>query len=116
MTHRRVTLHLPLPAAASPPARPLPPLPVMAGNLFASAMKVAGGALRRHPLLVDADEAERRHEHCTTCEWWVRETDRCAHPQCGCRLRYKTRLYALACPVGKWGEEEKQKAESRKLK
>lgn len=81
----------------------LPGVRRQAGNLAAAALQVAGGLAAGRGLLVDSVEQARRQAICQSCvEWWVSDLNRCAHPDCGCRLRFKTWLAAVKCPDFRW--------------
>lgn len=86
------------------PEPDLPPLMRMVGNAGRAALSVVAGSVRGERVMAGAEELARRqricHEQCP--EWWRRSDDRCAHPDCGCRMRWKRLLLTLHCPAGKW--------------
>ncbi len=62
---------------------------------------------RGEKLRASPETRERRHEECSTCEWYVASSGRglLRGPRCracGCYLSIKTALHASRCPVGRW--------------
>jgi hypothetical protein len=87
---------------------PLPPLRRMIKNLAKAGMTAVKEAIKEGRVGVcDAKEIERRQgicmRECVGEGGYYRTLDgRCGHPDCGCRMKYKRRLLAWHCPVGKW--------------
>lgn len=80
--------------------KPLPPFSVQIGYMLTSAKAHAEGFLRGVHLKESDDEAQRRLTICRGCDYFKRESERCA--KCGCFLRAKAALALEHCPVGKW--------------
>jgi hypothetical protein len=71
----------------------------MIKSAVATAGDVARAAVRREPLLRSAEDVEAIIKtHCEACEFYQRS--RCL--KCGCWSRFKARLAASSCPLGKW--------------
>ena len=49
---------------------------------------------------VSDEIVEARLDICTTCDRYAAESKRCL--DCGCYVRFKTRLRSQHCPQGKW--------------
>ena len=43
---------------------------------------------------------EERLKTCRGCEFFIKKSGRCA--KCGCFMKFKTKLRAGKCPIGKW--------------
>ena len=43
---------------------------------------------------------EERHNICRGCEHYFKITDQCK--ECGCIIKWKTKIYKSKCPIGKW--------------
>ena len=41
-----------------------------------------------------------RHKICVECENYIKITDQCK--ECGCFLKWKTKIYKTECPIRKW--------------
>jgi len=48
------------------------------------------------------EEAAANFVICTTCEHYVKESDKCRKMSCGCSGRHRSRVKSVICPVGKW--------------
>lgn len=90
---------------SAPVKREEPPLPsvgAMAQNL-AKATAAEGVAKVKGVPEITEEQAKERFEICRSCVEWFRASDqRCAHPKCGCHLRYKVWWRSQRCPDGKW--------------
>lgn len=77
-----------------------------AGRMALNFTKAMVKAVRKAPGGIGASEeviASRRTEcESNRCGFYVSETERCAHKQCGCFLRAKTWLKSQTCPDGRW--------------
>lgn len=78
----------------------MPPLSEQAANLAGAAARAAGQLIRGGPVLVSAEEAERRIAVCRACNLFNAEQERCR--RCGCYVNIKDRLFSERCPEGKW--------------
>ena len=78
----------------------LPPLTAQIANAAEAVKRVANAVMKQKPILVEADEYERRRSICSTCPLWVEASKRCT--KCGCKTEAKTRLATEHCPEGKW--------------
>ena len=86
-------------------ARPvMPGAGRMALNFAKAAVKAAKGAAAGRGISADSEMIERRRAicHSNECGFYVRETERCAHKNCGCFLKFKTYLSSQRCPDGRW--------------
>ena len=90
------------------PQPPLPSMGRMMKNLAKAGMTAVKETVKEGRVGVcDAAEVERRQgicmRECVGEGGYYRTLDgRCGHPDCGCFLKYKRRLLAWHCPVGKW--------------
>jgi len=91
------------------PVQPAQILPKPSPGLIRRAMNF-GKALVNHlaagsPKTTDL-EATARQSICESCTgpggFYIAETDTCAHPSCGCKIRRKSRWKDQKCPLGKW--------------
>ena len=73
-------------------------------NAGQATLRNAASVLRGEPLGVDEAEATRRRAICdaNVCGMYRAESERCAHPKCGCYLRLKIWLKAECCPMALW--------------
>jgi hypothetical protein len=80
----------------------LPSKMKMAGNLFkAGVAAVREGFAQRS----ESEINEILEKHCNPCERSINKNTngiRCTHPECGCRMKYKSILKAWHCPDKKW--------------
>lgn len=86
--------------------RTLPPKPALAANLARAAGRLVAGVAQGQAVRVSPADQARRKRICEACTgptgWYLPGMDRCAHPRCGCYLRFKTWLVSERCPEGKW--------------
>ena len=68
----------------------------MAGN----AIKAAGDLIKKGFKLATAEEQAERLEICKGCEHYIKDQNRCL--ECGCFLKWKARMEAWNCPLGRW--------------
>lgn len=66
---------------------------------FAKAIGKEAGAIAQGAARVSDEERERRLDICAQCEFFTM-SGRCS--KCGCYMRFKAKLRAGQCPVGKW--------------
>ena len=78
------------------PDKELPGARTMAGN----AIKAAGELIRNGFKPASEEEQSRRLKICKECEHYLKDQNRCS--QCGCFLKWKSRMRAWSCPVGRW--------------
>jgi len=78
----------------------LPPLTAQIANAAEAVKRVAVAAVKQKPILVAAEEYERRKGICATCPLWLPEQKRCS--KCGCKTEAKIRLATEHCPEAKW--------------
>lgn len=82
--------------------KPLPKPGQLAINAAKAAVRNVGGLLANGHVFSKEEVTEKRREICKGCEFYRASDDRCAHPKCGCYLRFKTALVAEKCPAAKW--------------
>lgn len=82
--------------AQSEPEKELPGARTMAGN----AIKAAGDLIKNGFKMASAEEQAERLEICKGCEHYIKHQNRCS--ECGCFLKWKARMEAWNCPVGRW--------------
>ena len=71
----------------------------MVGNLAKAVVKEAGSVVRNDaPITEEAIEA--RLAICVTCDRYLAQAKRCK--ECGCFMKFKSRLRNEHCPLGKW--------------
>jgi hypothetical protein len=78
----------------------LPPFKQMVQNVGQSVVRNVQSVVDGNPLNVSDDEKNRRLSICNSCEFYIKEQERCS--KCGCYMAVKTYLKAESCPVGKW--------------
>ena len=86
-------------------ARPMmPSAGRMAVNAVRAAVKATVHAVAGRGIGAELAVIEKRREICQSnaCGFYVAETERCAHKNCGCFLKAKRWLKSQTCPVGKW--------------
>ena len=71
-------------------------VPAMAGRFVKATVRNIGKPA------APAELVEKRLAICHACNEYLPEKDRCAHPDCGCRLKKKARMVGESCPIGKW--------------
>jgi hypothetical protein len=54
---------------------------------------------------IDQKIADQRFSICLECPRLIKKTKQCR--ECGCFMELKTKLYNAYCPIGKWGEIER---------
>lgn len=74
----------------------MPGLWEMAGNALLAAGQVVASGFK----LVPGDVQVERERICRACDRVEPDAFRCS--QCGCFMAAKTRLAAMACPLGRW--------------
>lgn len=77
-----------------------PPFRQMVQNVGESVVKNVQSVIAGNPLNVSDEEKNRRLSICNSCEFFIRDQERCS--KCGCYMAVKTYLKAESCPVGKW--------------
>lgn len=58
---------------------------------------------------VNDDIAGERFSICLNCPYLSKTTKQCR--KCGCFMAVKTKLHNASCPIGKWGEVERNSNE-----
>jgi len=82
------------------PAHRPPPMSQMVQNVGQSIVRNIHSVATGNPLNVDESEKSRRLSICNSCEFYIKDQERCS--KCGCYMAVKTYLKAEKCPVGKW--------------
>lgn len=77
----------------------LPDMMTLAKNAATAAMQEVKAVAKGLPE-VPEEEVARRLELCRRCELFIHQQKRCS--QCGCYMKFKSRLRSQHCPVGKW--------------
>jgi hypothetical protein len=78
----------------------LPPFKQMVQNVGQSVVRNVQSVVDGNALNVSDNEKDRRLSICRSCEFFIKEQERCS--KCGCYMAIKTYLKAESCPVGKW--------------
>lgn len=81
------------------PTNHLPDMMTLAKNAATAAMQEVKAVAAGQPAVEEA-EVTRRLTLCHRCELFLRPQQRCS--QCGCYMKFKSRLRSQSCPVGKW--------------
>jgi len=77
-----------------------PPFTQMVQNVGESIVRNIKSVATGNPLNVSDEEKNRRLSICNSCEFYIKDQERCS--KCGCYMAVKTYLKAENCPVGKW--------------
>lgn len=72
----------------------------MAKNLGTSIVRNMQSVVAGNGLRISDEEANRRLNICSNCEYFDQIQKRCK--KCGCFMAVKTYLKAEKCPLGKW--------------
>lgn len=72
----------------------------MLKNLLESGHDIIQGVVQGDAVFADDVTYERRLSICNTCEFFVKESQRCA--KCGCYMTKKSAFKNLKCPLNKW--------------
>jgi hypothetical protein len=78
----------------------MPSFPQMARNLGGEIVKNIKSVAAGNPLNAEQQEIEKRKRICESCEFFLKQQDRCL--KCGCYMAVKVYLKSSNCPVGKW--------------
>lgn len=77
-----------------------PPFTKMVQNVGESIVRNIQSVASGNHLNVEDSEKNRRLSICNSCEFFIKDQERCS--KCGCYMAVKTYLKAESCPVGKW--------------
>jgi hypothetical protein len=77
-----------------------PSLMTMATNLASTALSAASHAIRTGVVMASEETANKRIETCESCEFLDKTIYRCL--KCGCMMKFKAKVEAAKCPIGKW--------------
>jgi hypothetical protein len=69
-------------------------------NFGKSVIRNIQSVMQGNNLNVSEEEKQKRLNICNSCEFFIKESQRCS--KCGCYMAVKTYLKAEKCPVGKW--------------
>lgn len=86
----------------APKEKPLPTVPQLAKNAAVAVRRNVAALVSGRQVIAESEEESKRHAICRACDLYRESDDRCAHKDCGCKLKYKTWLKAERCPAGKW--------------
>lgn len=78
----------------------LPPITTQIKNATKAAVSVARDLIVGQALNAPPEEVAKRREICDSCEFFLKDRQRCA--KCGCFTQPKTSLRSQSCPLKKW--------------
>lgn len=87
----------------SKPGEPaLPPFRTVAGNAFKAAGRVVAATMQGKTIWLTPAKSAANRAICESnqCGFYRASDQRCAHPNCGCFAKLKTRLATEDCPAG----------------
>lgn len=82
------------------PQYALPPVTTQVKNAFGAATRVLSNIVNNHRIMAEEDVILQRKSICESCEFWLKDKQRCT--KCGCYTALKIKLSSESCPIKKW--------------